>query len=150
MLTSGIFAEYIILIPGVTWIVTQILKISIHGRYKGMSTLAEMFKSGGMPSAHSSFMTSLAIAVGLKDGFNSTLFAVSLGLAAIVIYDAIHVRLESGKHASVFNELYKSKTVSTPSLKSYYPFETSIGHTPLQALVGGILGIGLGALLFYI
>jgi len=35
-----------------------------------------VFTSGGMPSSHSSFVSSLAVTVGLKYGFSSDLFAI--------------------------------------------------------------------------
>jgi len=149
MFTNQLFSTYIILIPGVTWIVTQILKIIICGRLNKAHSWHEMFKSGGMPSAHSSFMTSLTTAIVLKEGYTSSLSILAVGMTAVVMYDAIHVRLESGKHARILNNLHKQTPVTDPKAKKYFPLETSIGHTPAEAFVGGILGIILGALLFF-
>jgi len=45
-----------------------------------------------MPSAHSAFVSALCTAVGLTEGFNSTIFFVSIGFSAIIVHDAIHIR----------------------------------------------------------
>lgn len=92
-------------------------------------------------------MFSLCVAVLIREGVASTLFAVTLALTGIVAYDAIHVRMESGKHAAIFNELYQSGQVISPMLKDQYPLEISIGHTFWEVCGGAIFGIGMGLLL---
>ncbi|KAL0925563.1 hypothetical protein M5K25_003913 [Dendrobium thyrsiflorum] len=59
----------------------------------------QLIGSGGMPSSHSATVTSLAIAIGIQDGFNSSLFAASMIFASVVMYDAFGVRLHAGKQA---------------------------------------------------
>ena len=61
--------------------------------------------SGGMPSSHTSFVTSLATVVGLVDGFHSTNFAIAVVFAAIVMYDAAGVRRAVGKQATILNQM---------------------------------------------
>ena len=64
--------------------------------------------SGGMPSSHSAFVCSLATAVGLTDGLDSASFAISLALAAVVMYDASGVRRAAGKQAKILNQLIET------------------------------------------
>ena len=64
--------------------------------------------SGGMPSSHTSFVTSLATVVGLVDGFHSTNFAIAVVFAAIVMYDAAGVRRAVGKQATILNRCWKT------------------------------------------
>ncbi len=90
-----------------------------------------MFGSGGMPSAHSTFVIALATAMWLKYGPWSDEFMICLVFSIIIIYDAMNVRYQAGLHARVLNRL-------TPN--DGETLNESMGHTPLEALVGGIIG----------
>ena len=97
------------------------------------------FHTGGMPSSHSACMTALATSVGLIEGFNSTLFAVALGLAMIVMYDAAGVRRAAGQMAGVLNkmteEFYQHNEDHLPER-----LRELLGHTPTEVLVGAFWG----------
>lgn len=147
MLTGGFFSTYIIAVPIVTWILTQAVKILLYGRYRQFRSWRDLFKSGGMPSAHSSFMCALCVAVYVREGLLSTPFAITLSLTGIVVYDAIHVRLESGRHASILNEVYQNGQIASRVLEESYPLETSIGHTVNEVAGGIVFGTALGFLL---
>jgi len=135
-----VFLEYILLIPIIAWFVAQSLKL-VFSPKKLPKNGGYIFASGGMPSAHSSFISALTVAIGFKEGFFSTLFALSLCVMGIVIYDAIHVRLEAGKHAQVLNIIDDSRS------KSFLPLREHLGHTFYEALAGTVLGLALGTLL---
>ncbi len=64
-----------------------------------------VFASGGMPSSHSSTVAALTLAIGLKEGFDSSLFAMALIFTSVVAYDAMGVRLAAGRHAAALNIL---------------------------------------------
>ena len=68
------------------WIICQVLKIFTSKNKKAF------FKLGGMPSAHSAFVSALSTSVGLTEGFNSAIFFVTLGFSALIVHDAIHIR----------------------------------------------------------
>lgn len=95
--------------------------------------------SGGMPSSHSSFVTSLATVIGLDKGFNSIEFAIVFVFGAIVMYDASGVRRAVGKQASILNKILEDfqnkKHIEHKQLKEL------IGHTPKEVIAGAILGI---------
>ncbi len=91
-----------------------------------------MFGSGGMPSAHSTFVIALATTMGLKYGAWSDEFAICLVFSIIIIYDAMNVRYQAGLHAKVLNTLTSDDDIT---------LNESMGHTPLEALVGGIIGL---------
>jgi acid phosphatase family membrane protein YuiD len=61
-----------------------------------------------MPSSHSSFVVSAALSVGFAEGFGSTVFAVSLVLAIVVMYDAAGVRRQAGKQAAALNKIIEN------------------------------------------
>jgi acid phosphatase family membrane protein YuiD len=65
----------------------------------------QLSAAGGMPSAHTSLVTALAVAVGLTDGFNSPEAMITVGLATITMVDAISIRHEAGKHAELLNRI---------------------------------------------
>lgn len=98
--------------------------------------------TGGMPSSHSSTVTSLATAVGIVNGFSSTFFALALTFAGIVMYDAAGIRRSAGKQAAIINRLMEKihqshfiTGVQEEKLKEL------LGHTPFEVLVGAILGV---------
>lgn len=63
--------------------------------------------SGGMPSSHASFVSTLSTTVGLNYGFDSDLFAIVTVFSLIIIYDAGGVRRAVGEQANVLNHLIK-------------------------------------------
>lgn len=46
--------------------------------------MKRLLGSGGMPSSHSATVMALAVAIGLRDGPGSSMFAIALVLAAVV------------------------------------------------------------------
>ncbi|MBE7045201.1 MAG: divergent PAP2 family protein, partial [Ruminococcaceae bacterium] len=87
------------------WFIAQALKVVfILIKYKRLD-FSRFIGSGGMPSSHSSLVTSLATGVGLIEGFDSTLFTISIVLALIVMYDAAGVRRAAGQQAKILNKI---------------------------------------------
>ncbi len=101
--------------------------------------LEKSFWSGGMPSAHSAVVVSLATAMALKHSVSSDLFAIAMTFTVIIIYDAINVRYESGLHAKAINEELWEKR-----------FKESLGHLPSEAFAGSLLWILVAIFLFYL
>ena len=64
-----------------------------------------LIETGGLPSSHSAFVCGLASGVGVADGLGSSTFAIAAVFASVVMYDALSLRREAGKHADVLNEL---------------------------------------------
>ncbi|MEI6514405.1 MAG: divergent PAP2 family protein [bacterium] len=100
---------------------------------------------GGMPSAHSAMVSGLATSVGLKDGFDSTAFAITFAFAVVVMFDASTVRRATGLQARLLNqivdEVYKNHHLSTQKLIEI------LGHTRLEVFAGMSVGILVGALI---
>lgn len=134
-----LLGKNIILMSALTaWLLAQIIKIFTSYYKNKRVNLERLVGAGGMPSSHTALVVSLATAVGLKDGFESPLFAVSFVLAAIVMYDAAGVRRAAGKQAKVINklliEMKSEHTLKDTRLKEL------LGHTPLEVLAGAVLG----------
>ena len=137
-----------ILVSAVTgWFVAQILKTLIYTLMTKRFEPERLVGSGGMPSSHSSTVCAMAAASGQIYGLGSFEFAVTVIIAIIVMHDAMGVRLETGKQAKLINEIVETfktmngKTLAEEKLKEF------VGHTPLQVLMGAILGIAIGILM---
>lgn len=129
------------------WCVAQILKTLIHLWFTRSFVAERLVGSGGMPSSHSATVCALATAACFEHGSGSAEFATSLILAIVVMYDAIGVRRETGIQAKVLNEmiaLFEDMGSDMPPQEKLKEF---VGHTPLQVLMGAILGIALALLI---
>lgn len=69
-----------------SWLISQIIKV-FSARNKKV-----FFRCGGMPSSHSAFVGALSTAVGILEGFSSTVFLVSVAFSIIVVHDAVQIR----------------------------------------------------------
>ncbi len=129
------------------WLLAQFLKVPIEYILYKRINWGLWFSSGGMPSSHSALVTSITLAIGMFEGFNSPLFALAFAITMIVVYDAAGVRREAGRHAEklniLINEFFSGQPISDKQLKEV------IGHTPAQVVAGVGLGVGT-ALLFYL
>lgn len=74
------------------WAIAQIFKIISWAFVSKELNFKRLVEPGGMPSSHSAFVTALCTGIGIHDGFESTIFALSAVFAAIVMYDASGVR----------------------------------------------------------
>lgn len=128
------------------WLLAQLLKpFSAFARTKkwDWSVLRE---SGGMPSSHSAAVGGLTAGIALTEGFGSPLFALSMVLAAVVMYDACHVRREAGEHGRVLN--YMMEHWGKPTLMDVeYTFQEILGHTNLQVVLGCVLGVAVAVVM---
>ena len=146
---SGLFQNHILWTAMAGWFLAQALKIPVDTIREHRVNWALFFAAGGMPSSHSALVTSTALGVGLHSGFDTPIFAVSVALAMVVVYDATGVRRQAGMQAKKINilveELLKGHPVNEKALREV------IGHTPLEALGGVVLGIlvAVGLWLFW-
>ncbi|NQU99994.1 MAG: divergent PAP2 family protein [Parcubacteria group bacterium] len=105
---------------------------------------------GGMPSAHTAFVASLCTAVALQEGVASTTFAITCIISAILIRDALGLRMYIEKHGKLISQLI-SKQPEEEKIKNYAKKLGSerIGHTPIEVIAGASLGVICAFLLFY-
>jgi uncharacterized protein len=135
----GIFQNHVLLTGITAWLLAQALKIPIDLLQNRHWNWALFFAAGGMPSSHSALVTSTAMAVGLHYGFDNPIFGVATALAMIVVYDATGIRRQAGMQAQKINvlveELLKGHPISEEHLREV------LGHTPLEAMGGVLLGL---------
>lgn len=123
------------------WLVAQVIKTLIHLILTKQFVVERMVGSGGMPSCHSATVCGLATAAGIKYGGGSFEFAICVMLAIIVMYDAMGVRRETGKQGQVLNEMMEIFTNMGKEISPEARLKELVGHTPLQVLMGAVLGI---------
>ena len=126
----------------------QIMKGIIHilnGRRKRKRELVEVliWRTGGMPSSHAAVVSSLCTSIAFVEGVASNLFVFSFWFALVVFRDAMGVRRSTGLLSKGLNNL--GKQVSEKTELNFHPVKEIQGHTPLEVVIGGLLGIFIAA-----
>lgn len=135
------FNNYLLMLPIISWAAAQLCKTLIDLFMTKKFTAERLVGSGGMPSSHSALVCSLFVGTAKKLGTSDPLFAVTLVLAAIVMYDAMGVRLETGKQARLLNRLMDDLQEDIKGLSDEQKLKELVGHTPFQVLSGALLGV---------
>ena len=128
-----------------SWFGSQFIKTAIklcYGRVKSFKQLIELMlvKTGGMPSSHSALVTSLATAVGIRNGLHSDIFFVAAVLWAVVIRDAFGVRRSNGISIKRINEIAAELSEKSVT-QTYKPLKEVNGHKPMEVVCGCLLGL---------
>lgn len=133
----------VLLIAIAAWAIAQVLKLLIATAVYRKFDITYLTTGGGMPSSHSALVCAAAVSCGMSAGFDAPVFAIAAVLAFIVMYDAAHVRRETGEQAKVLNYIIHNWEEFKPE-SFERDFKELIGHTPLQVAVGAVLGIAVG------
>lgn len=143
----GMVSSRIFLSAFFSWFVAQLIKLAVEivrGEQRGsrdiMTTLA--WKTGGMPSSHSSLVTGIATSIGFIYGVQNPLFTLALFYGVLTIRDALGVRRAAGAQARELNRI-------GTQLREEYGLQFKAvkevnGHTPAEVSVGVLLGFFLG------
>jgi len=130
----------ILLLPLAAGAIAQLAKFLIKSNKQKFAS-RNFFSYSGMPSGHSAMVISLATILSLKLGWQSPLFATSVIFAVIVIRDAMGLRRYLGQHGHILNILVKDLKEDNVLDESYPHLLEKIGHTPMQVLIGSIIGV---------
>lgn len=136
---AGFITNHVAISTFFAWFIAQTFKVLVTYLSEKKFSLKGFFELGGMPSSHSAGVIALTTSVGFREGTASSLFVVSLMFTIVVLCDAMGVRRSTGQQAEILNQImedfYKHHTIQPEKLKEL------IGHTPLQVLMGMILGL---------
>lgn len=121
-------------------IVAQWLKVIVNAMLQRKFDFQLLISTGGMPSSHSSTVTAMSFSVGLINGFDSTIFAVTVCVAVIVMYDAAGVRRAASRQAKALNSLVNELLAPEHHLNKE-KLKEFLGHTPIEVFAGAGLGI---------
>ncbi len=127
-------------------VIAQALKVVVELIRTRRLNLLRFFDNGGMPSSHTSLVTTLTVGVGYYSGVSSSIFSVTLVFSIYFIIEATGLRQEVGKQAKLLNDL-------VDEMRSTHHLDRSrlkelVGHTWGEVFGGLVLGL-LFAYLFY-
>lgn len=133
-------------------VIAQVLKpVFLYLRTQKVD-IHQCIACGGFPSSHSSTVTALTLAIGLSEGFDSTLFAITCVFSFIVVYDATNVRYYAGRNIQLTKQLI-SDLETLKGLKFSDPIyqekiKSVLGHKVIEVLGGIVLGVVVALVLY--
>ncbi|MEP7162842.1 MAG: divergent PAP2 family protein [Candidatus Moraniibacteriota bacterium] len=133
----------VFLIPILVSLLTQFTKFVLYSLKHGWNW-RYIATHGHMPSSHTAFAISLVTSIGYYEGIGSGAFAVAVGVAFLVIDDALRLRRYLGDQGHAINLMIEQLHLDAnlfPRLKE------RVGHRTNEVIVGGFFGFFL-ALLF--
>lgn len=140
----NIFHNKILAASILSWVLAQVAKFVFALILDGRLDLTILTKSGGMPSGHAALVSSVSWGIGEAYGFSSGHFALASVMSIIVMYDAAGVRQAVGVQAQILNDLlcdlYRGNPVKPVRIREI------LGHTPVEVIAGGFLGITVAML----
>jgi acid phosphatase family membrane protein YuiD len=134
-----------LLAPLVAWAIAQAAKVILTSMRQRRLNLRVLAETGGMPSSHAAIVMGMTTAVGKYAGVNSAAFAIALIFSFVVMYDAAGLRRAAGRQAAILNRLVED-LVHMRGMQEQRLREL-LGHTPVEVLVGAMLGIVVGLIL---
>lgn len=138
-----------IICPIIAFILAQGTKVLLQSFHQKI-TWHNVFAYSDMPSGHTAVVASLVMILALELGIDSPLFAIAFVFAMIVIVDAIGLRNYLGQHGKTLNVLVKDLKEDEFLDRSYPKLLEHIGHTPLQVLIGALVGIATSLLGYWL
>ena len=121
-----------LLIPFIAWFVTGVTKFIVSSLRTGSFSF-DQIGYGGMPSNHSSIVTSVTALIALKEGIAHPAFGVAICFSYIVILDAGSLRKQIGAHAKAINQL--SIHAAKQSMRE------KVGHSRFEIAMGIFTGL---------
>lgn len=137
--------NHILFVTIIAWIIAQSIKVFIGVIREKKFDFRWFVGPGGIPSAHATGASALAVSIGLEYGFDKVSFALAAAFAIVVMFDAQNVRRAAGKQASILNkmmeDIYWQGRIKEEQLREL------LGHTPVEVFLGMILGILIAVIL---
>ena len=131
-------------------ILAQVLKTVVYYYRTGKWDFHWVIASGGFPSSHSSTVTALSLSIGIQEGFDSAIFAVTTIFSFIVMYDACHVRYYSGKNIELTQQLVKDlREMTGLHFDPIYQekLKNVLGHKFVEVIGGFVVGLAVPLIL---
>ncbi|GEM_PF-3319094 len=129
------------------WVMAQTVKVLFgfirYGRDGRSRVIWRIIWAGGMPSVHSSVITSVAITILHSTGFESAIFGLAAVMSLIVIYDR-------GRMHSIYNTFQKRYPVFAAEIQRDPVLKDLVGHRPAEIIAGVIIGATSSLLISFI
>lgn len=118
----------------------QLFKFILYSIRDRRVTSHYLVTAGGMPSAHSAFVSALSTAIAFRHGLDSDLFAVAFVFSAIVAYDAYRLRGHVQEHAVRINRI-EAAAFSALVPDGQRPLSEMVGHSIPEIASGIVYGV---------
>lgn len=145
---GAVIHNHVLIAALTAWALAQVAKLPIEYSQTRRWNWALLLRAGGMPSSHSALVTAAAHGIGLAAGFDTPAFALAVVVAMVVIYDATGIRRQAGRHAEIINAMVRGLVEGHPLRQEQ--LREVLGHSPVEALVGALLGFVVAQLLFWL
>ena len=139
----------LIILPLLAALIAQTAKFFMQ-KNKLKFSFKNLVAYSGMPSSHVAMVVALAVIIGLQEGWDSPLFAFAFIFAVLITRDALGLRQYLGRHGKILNTLVKDLKEDELLDEKYPHLIEKIGHTPAQALMGGIIGVLTSVIGYYL
>lgn len=131
-----------VIAPFFGWLVAGSLKFAIN-TFRLRAPAWKQVGYGGMPSTHTTIVSTTALVIGMRAGWNTPVFASAAAMAFIVILDAVSLRRQIGAHARAINALSAKDA-------TYRAVRERIGHHWTEVLGGIVVGFACAFCLSWI
>ncbi len=139
----------IIVIPLLAGLIAQASKVLVEAVRNKRIDLRVINSYGGMPSSHTALVTSLTTIVAIVEGIYSAAFAIAFVFSFITVRDAIGFRMYLGEHAHILNTIIRELPAKEKPKFPRHVIER-IGHTSIEAVIGGLIGVTATLILWLI
>lgn len=145
---TDLLGNHVLWTAALATVVAQVFKVVLVLATERRWAPDRLLETGGMPSSHSAAVTALMTGVGFSYGLGSPYFALAVIFGSIVMYDATGIRRAAGMQAALINELIKELAHVFDDGFQPQVLKTLLGHTYPQVLVGALLGLLTGLVVF--
>lgn len=129
-----------IVAPFAGWVASGVMKFLVHCVRERRLATDKIGTYGGLPSTHSTIVTTTAALIGFEEGARNAAFAAALALWVIVVMDATGLRRHVGRHARSLNRLLDGHP-------DHSRLHETVGHHRVEVAAGCALGIMCGYVL---
>lgn len=119
----------------------QLLKPFLDVVFRRPLRWQRAFDTGGMPSSHTSLVTTLTLGVGATEGTATSVFAVTLVFSLYFVFEATGLRQEVGQQARILNDMIDELLAHHTVRPDEERLRELVGHTWAEVLGGVVVGV---------
>jgi acid phosphatase family membrane protein YuiD len=124
---------------------SQLFKVVFYSLRERRLRLDYFISTGGMPSAHTAFVSALTVSLGLHHGFASEFFAVAFVFSVIIVYDLVRVRGAVHAHSRILAILLEKV-----QLRQKIVLPHLVSHSLPEILAGLVVGVAAAVAAYYL
>ena len=124
---------------------SQLFKVVFYSLKERRLRPDYFISTGGMPSAHTAFVSALTVSLGLYHGFASEFFTVAFVFSVIIVYDLVRVRGAVHAHSRILAMLLEQV-----QLRQKIVLPHLVSHSLPEIVAGLVVGCGGAAAAYYL